>query len=69
MKLWASQVAQSSRIPLLMQETQEMWVLSLGREDPLEKEMATCSDILAWESPMDRGPWWATVHGVTKSWT
>ena len=30
-----------------VQETQEMWVRSLGREDPLEKEMATCS-ILAW---------------------
>ena len=21
------------------------------------------------ENPMDRGAWWATVHGVTKSWT
>ena len=21
------------------------------------------------ENPMDRGPWWATVHGVAKSWT
>ena len=28
---------------------QEMWVQSLGREDPLEKEMATHSRILAWE--------------------
>jgi len=28
---------------------QEMWVLSLGREDPLEKEMATHSSILVWE--------------------
>ena len=28
---------------------QEMWVQSLGREDPLEKEMATHSSILAWE--------------------
>ena len=27
---------------------------SLGREDPLEKEMATHSGILAWEIPMDR---------------
>ena len=68
MKLWASQVAQWSRMPPLMQETQETWVLSLGWDDPLEKEMATCSDILAWESPMDRGSWRATVHGVTKSW-
>ena len=31
-----------------------------GREDPLEKETAT---------PMDRGAWWATVRGVTISWT
>ena len=22
-----------------------------------------------WENPMDRGAWWATVHGVTKGWT
>ena len=29
---------------------QEMWVLSLGQEDPLEKEMATHSSILAGES-------------------
>ena len=32
-----------------MQETHETWVQSLGREDPLEKEMATHSSILAWE--------------------
>ena len=30
---------------------QEMWVLSLGWEDPLEEEMATHSSILAWEIP------------------
>ena len=35
----------------------------------LEKEMATHSSILAWENPMDRGAWWATGHGVTKSLT
>ena len=28
---------------------QETWVLSLGREDPLEKEMATHSSTLAWK--------------------
>ena len=46
---------------------QETWVQSLGWEDPLEKEMATHSSILAWEIPWT----WeqATVHGVTKSWT
>ena len=36
---------------------QEMWVRSLGREDPLEKEMAIHASILAWENPMDRGAW------------
>ena len=30
---------------------QETWVQSLGQEDPLEKEMATHSSILAWRSP------------------
>jgi len=34
-----------------MQETQEMRVQSLGQEDPLEKEMATYSSILAWKVP------------------
>ena len=29
--------------------------------------MATHSSILAWKSPVDRGVWRATVHGVTKS--
>ena len=35
-----------------------MWetrVVSLGQEDPLEKEMATHSSSLAWKNPMDRG--------------
>ena len=31
--------------------------------------MATHSSILAWKIPMDRGAWWATVHGVARSWT
>ena len=34
----------------------------------LEKEMATHSNILAWETPWT-GAWWATVHGVMKNWT
>ena len=36
---------------------QETWVQSLGREDPLEKEMATHSSTLAWKNPMDREAW------------
>ena len=39
-----------------MHETQEMWIQPLGEEDPLEKEMATCSSILAWEMPWTEEP-------------
>ena len=35
---------------------QETWVQSLGQEDPLEKEMATHSSILAWEIPRTEEP-------------
>ena len=49
-----------------MQKTQ---VGSLGWEDPLEKEMATHSSILAWEIPRIEEHGEATVHGVTKSRT
>ena len=35
------------------------------RKNPLEKEMATHSSILQ-ENPIDRGAWWATVHGFAK---
>ena len=35
---------------------QETWVQSLGQEDPLEKEMATHSSILAWEIPWTEEP-------------
>jgi len=47
----------------------EVWVRSQGWEDPLEESMATHSSILAWRIPMDRGAWWAAVHGVAKSQT
>ena len=57
----ASLVAQRLKHLPAMQET---WVLSLGQEDPLEKEMATHSHIMG--NPMDRGAWQATVHRVTK---
>ena len=41
---------------LPMQEIQEVWVESLGQEDPLEEEMATHSSILAWEIPWTEEP-------------
>ena len=63
---WASLVTQMVNNLPTMQET---WVQSLNWEDPLEKGTATPSRILAWRIPMDREAWWATVHGVAKSWT
>ena len=45
---------------------QETGVRSLGWEDPLEEGMTTHSSILSMEDPMDRGAWWATVHGVAR---
>ena len=45
---------------------QEMQVRSLGRQGPLEEEMATHSSILAWEIPWTEGP---GGLGATKSWT
>ena len=62
----ASLVAQTVKNLPAMRET---WVRSLGWEDPLEEGMATHSSILAWRNPIDRGTWWATVHGVPKSQT
>ena len=51
--LWASLVAQRLKHLPAMQET---WVRSLDREDPLEKEMATHSRILAWRIPWTEEP-------------
>ena len=45
-----------------MQQTR---VQFLGREDPLEKEMAPHSSTLAWKIPWTED-WWVTVHGVAK---
>ena len=47
---------------------QKTWVQSLGWEDPLEKGMATLQSSCL-ENSMDRGAWWATVHGIAKSQT
>ena len=50
---WASLVAQMvKRLPAML----ETWVQSLGREDPLEKGMATHSSTLAWKIPWTEEP-------------
>ena len=60
---WASLVAQMAKNQPAMLET---WVQFLGWEDLLEEGMATCSNILAWRIPMDRGAQWAP-WGCTES--
>ena len=49
-------IAQQVKNLPAIQETQEMQVLSLGQEDPLEEEMATHSSILAWRIPWTGEP-------------
>ena len=51
-----------------MQETQKMQVRSPGQEDPLEKEMATHSSILAWKIPWAEEPGGLQSKRVAKSW-
>ena len=52
-----------------MQETFEMWVQSIGREDPLEEGMAIHSSSLAWRIPWTQEPGGLPVHRVEKSRT
>ena len=49
-------MAQQMKNPSAKQETQDIWVQSLGQEDPLQKGMATHSRILAWEIPWKEKP-------------
>ena len=63
---WFFLEAQMVKNPPAMRET---WVGSLGWEDPLEEVMATHSIVLAWRILVDRGAWWAAVHGITESRT
>ena len=71
MFFWASQVAQWEKNPPAMQERKELWVPSVGWEEPLEEGMATHSSILAWripqtEEPAGYSPWGRTESGTTE---
>ena len=48
---------------------QELWVCSLGQEDPLEKEVTSHSSILAWEIPWTEEPSGLQSMALQKSWT
>ena len=54
-------------LPASAGDVKEMWVRSLGWEDPLEEEMATHSSILGWRIPWTEEP--GGLHGITNSWT
>ena len=43
---------------------QEIQIRPLAQEDPLEEGLATPFQYSCLENPMDRGAWWATVHGA-----
>ena len=61
---WASLVGQLVKnLPVML----KTWVWSLGKQDPLEKGNGTPLKYPCLENSMDRGAWWAAVHGVTKS--
>ena len=61
----------TSLVAQMVKRQPAMWetrLRSLGREDPLEKEIATHSSTLAWKIPWTEEPG-RLVHGVAKSWT
>ena len=60
-------IAQVVKNPSVMQEMQVTSVGSLGRKDLLEKEMATCSSILAWEMPWTEEPGGISPWGCKES--
>ena len=46
-----------------------MWVQPLDQEDSPGEGDGNPLQYSCLENPIDRGAWWATVHGVAKSWT
>ena len=65
---WRSRGFRSGSMVKNLPTVQEMQVQFLGREDPLEEEMATNSSILAGKIPWTEEPGWQQFHRVTKSW-
>ena len=57
-----SQASLAAQVVKSLPAMRETWVQSLGRKDPLEKEMATHSSVQAWRIPWTEEPGWATVQ-------
>ena len=66
LNIWDSLVARMVKNLPAMQET---WVQSLGREIPWRREYGYPLQYSCLGNLMDRGAWWATVHGFAKSRT
>ena len=66
---WASLVVQLVKDPPASAGGVRQAGSTLGQEDPLEKEMATHSSILAWEIPRTEEPGGLQFMGSQKSWT
>ena len=64
-----AKLAQQVKNSPAMQETQEIWVQSLGQEDSLEEENGNPLQDSCLKNPMDRGVWWVTIQRVAKSQT
>ena len=70
--IWGFPSGSGVKNPPAMQEMQEMWVWSLGQEEPMQKGMATHSSILAWWSHGQRSlegysPWGHKESGTTEA--
>ena len=66
MVFWASLMAQQVKKPLSMQETQEIGFSPWVGKIPWWRKMANPLQYSSLENPMDRGAWWATIHGVSE---
>ena len=67
--LWNSRTSLVAQMVKHLPTMQETWVWSLGQEDPLEKEIATQSNTLAWKIPWTEEPGRLQSMGVAKSRT
>ena len=64
-----SKVAQWQRIVLPVQKMQEMWgSFPVAQKDLLEVGYGNPLQYSCQENSMAKGAWWATVHGIAKSW-
>ena len=67
-KLWEVEASLVAQIVRNLPGTQRPWFNSSVGKIPWRRECLS-TPVFLLENSMDRGPWWATVHGIAKSWT